>query len=97
MFFKIVALKNFAKFTGKHPCWSLFLIELQACLLPVYSNSYQKQFLKLAKLRKKDNISICFSKTLTLFCGVEELRNETVSLPFEERIKATTLRKFYGF
>ena len=30
MFFKIDFLKNFAKFTGKHLCWSLFLINLQA-------------------------------------------------------------------
>ena len=30
MFFKIGALKNFANFTGKHLCWSLFLIQLQA-------------------------------------------------------------------
>ena len=30
MFFKIGALKNFAIFTGKHLCWSLFLIKLQA-------------------------------------------------------------------
>ena len=29
-FFKIDALKNFAIFTGKHLCWSLFLIKLQA-------------------------------------------------------------------
>ena len=29
MFFKIDALKNFANFTGKHLCWSLFLIKLQ--------------------------------------------------------------------
>ena len=29
MFFKIGVLKNFANFTGKHLCWSLFLIELQ--------------------------------------------------------------------
>ena len=28
MFFKIGALKNFASFTRKHPCWSLFLIKL---------------------------------------------------------------------
>ena len=26
--FKIGVLKNFAIFTGKHLCWSLFLIEL---------------------------------------------------------------------
>ena len=30
MFFKIGVLKNFANFTGKHLCWSLFLIKLQA-------------------------------------------------------------------
>ena len=30
MFFKIEVLKNFANFTGKHLCWSLFLIKFQA-------------------------------------------------------------------
>ena len=30
MFFKISVLENFAIFTGKHLCWSLFLIKLQA-------------------------------------------------------------------
>ena len=30
MFFKLSALKNFVNFTGKHLCWSLFLIKLQA-------------------------------------------------------------------
>ena len=30
MFFKIVVLKSFANFTGKHLCWSLFLKNLQA-------------------------------------------------------------------
>ena len=30
MFFKIGVLKKFAKFTGKHLYWSLFLIKLQA-------------------------------------------------------------------
>ena len=30
MFFKIGVLKNFAAFTGKHLCWSLFLIKLLA-------------------------------------------------------------------
>ena len=29
MFFKTGVLKNFAIFTGKHLCWSLFLIKLQ--------------------------------------------------------------------
>ena len=30
MFFKIGELENFIIFTGKHLCWSLFLIKLQA-------------------------------------------------------------------
>ena len=29
MFFKIGVLKSFANFTGKHQCWSLFLIKLK--------------------------------------------------------------------
>ena len=29
MFFKIAPLKDFAIFTGKHLCWSLFSIKLQ--------------------------------------------------------------------
>ena len=31
IFFKIGVLKNFAKFIGKHLCWRLFIIKLQAC------------------------------------------------------------------
>ena len=30
MFFKINVLTNFAILTGKHLCWGLFLIKLQA-------------------------------------------------------------------
>ena len=30
MFLKIGILKNFARITGKHMCWDLFLIKLQA-------------------------------------------------------------------
>ena len=30
VFFKVGLLKNFANFTAKHLCWSLFLIKLQA-------------------------------------------------------------------
>ena len=33
MFVKIDVLKNFANFTGKHLCWSLILIKLQAVRL----------------------------------------------------------------
>ena len=31
MFYKIGVLKNFAKFTRKHLCWSHFLIKLHTC------------------------------------------------------------------
>ena len=31
MFYKKAVLKNFSIFTGKHLCWSLFSIKLQAC------------------------------------------------------------------
>ena len=42
IFFKIGVLKNFAIFTGKHMCWSLFLIEMQTfrSLLKRDSNTY---------------------------------------------------------
>ena len=33
MFFKTGAIRNFAIFTRKHMCWSLFLIKLQALQL----------------------------------------------------------------
>ena len=29
MFFKIDVIKNFVNFTGKHLCWSLFLIKFK--------------------------------------------------------------------
>ena len=32
MFFKIAVLKNFANFTGRQLCWSLFLITFQALI-----------------------------------------------------------------
>ena len=59
------------------------------------SNSYQSSSQSPTNLLKEDNISFCFSKTLTQFCDLEELRNELVSLPFVRRIKGTTLRNSY--
>ena len=31
MFFKKVVLKHFTNLTGKHLCWSFFLMKLQVC------------------------------------------------------------------
>ena len=53
MFCKNGALKNFAIFTGKHQCWSLFLIKLQA-FMP-------------ATLLKRDSITIVFLRILRNF------------------------------
>ena len=37
MFFKISVLKHFAIFTGKHQCWNLLLIKLQASTPPEFN------------------------------------------------------------
>ena len=34
MFFEIEVLKDFTMFTGKHLCWSLFLIKFFFCKYP---------------------------------------------------------------
>ena len=39
MFFKMDVHKNFAIFTEKHPCWSLFFINLQV-RIPFLQNSF---------------------------------------------------------
>ena len=36
VFYEKGVFKNFPNFTGKHPCWSLFLIKLQALDLQLY-------------------------------------------------------------
>ena len=64
MFFKIGVLKNFAIFTGKHMCKSLFLIKLKACnfikkrLQQVFCRTFLNLFLRTPILK---SISIgCF-------------------------------------
>ena len=56
---------------------------------------WPKIVFKAAKITKKDNIWICFSKILTYSCDLDGVQNEPVRLPFEERFKATTLTKSY--
>ena len=36
MFYKIGVLEKFAKFAGKHLCWSHFLIKLHTCFLIIF-------------------------------------------------------------
>ena len=46
MFFGIDVLKNFANFTGKHLCWTLFLIKFQAfrCFHVKFAKSLRTPF-----------------------------------------------------
>ena len=39
-------LKNFANFTGKHPCWSCFLIKLQVEISSFFTNTYFEEHLR---------------------------------------------------
>ena len=38
MFYKKDVLEDFAKFTGKHLCWNLFLIKLHTCIAMIFVN-----------------------------------------------------------
>ena len=62
MFFEINVLKKFTKFTGKHLCWSLFLIILQAYNFPVDIAKFLKNsFLHKTPPVAASKISIDFS------------------------------------
>ena len=49
---KKASLKNVAIFTGKHLCWSLFLIKLQAFS---YTTSFKKESNTTANITKRSN------------------------------------------
>ena len=52
MFFKTRVLKNLENFTGKHQCWNLFLIKLQA---------------RSATLLKRNSNTVVFQRILRNF------------------------------
>ena len=66
VFFKRGVLKNFANIRGKHLCWSLFLIKLQAFRL-----------LRVAELPNylKNIWDKVFKSGLSKFCGRQSLKN----------------------
>ena len=74
MFFKIGVLKNFAIFTRKHLCWSLFLTKLQTCgpATELKSNSSTGIFLRLLQNLKehlfcKTSANGCFWNLMKVF------------------------------
>ena len=56
MFLKIDVLSNFASFTRKHLCWSLFLTKLQAKFLRTYSFTEHLQSLLRQFLQQNNSI-----------------------------------------
>ena len=78
MFFKIVVLKNFANFTGKHLCWSLFLIKLQAhrqvfsCeICEICKNIFFKEHLRWLPLNHESIADMIFFSQICFILGVE--------------------------
>ena len=75
VFFRIGVLKNFAIFTEKHLCWSLFLINLLATLLKRDSNAGRyfpvnvAQFLRTAFFMEHLHAR-CFCESLIIFAEV---------------------------
>ena len=74
MFFKITVLKNFKIFTGKHLCWSLFLIKFQswwpATLLKRNSNT--GVFCEYCKILKISSFSRTPMKVAPLITASEK-------------------------
>ena len=69
LLFKISVLKNFANLTGKHLCWSLFLLKLQKTLTHTFS-------CKICELFKNTSDG-CFwylCSSFTLICIIDQLR-----------------------
>ena len=68
MIFKISALKNFENFTGKHLCWSLFLIKLQAFRLYYSKTPTQVFSCKISKIFK--NTFFSQNSSHSWFCSI---------------------------
>ena len=75
MFFKIYALKNFAIFTGKHLCWSLFwsfglafneLIKLLCWGTLFCMYSQKTKFFKKKKNKTKEKTGVVFRHRMKL-------------------------------
>ena len=71
IFFKIGVLKKFAIFTGKHLCWSLFSIKLQACNLTKKWFQYKCFPVNIAKF--KSNVFIGHVRVTAFECNEKEL------------------------
>ena len=67
MFLKLNVLRNFANFTRKHLCWSLFLIKLQVKLLKTLSFTEHIQWLLLCFFTSKQLNIQCYNVNFGLY------------------------------
>ena len=76
MFFKIDVLKNFENFTGKHQCWSFFLIKLQAFSLKkrLKETTTRVFFREICEILK----NTCFVKTRSVAAS-DKIRSEHIT------------------
>ena len=68
VFFNKGILKNYAIFTGKHLCWSLFLMKLQACNFikkRLQQRYFPVNFAKFLRTHFLENTSVgCFCQSM---------------------------------
>ena len=82
-------LKNFANFTGKHLCWSLFFIKLQALCWSLFS--IKLQAFRLAILLKRDSKTRPATFSTQVFsCEICKILKNTY---FEEHLRMATSKK----
>ena len=91
MFFKIHVLKNFAKFTGKHQCWSLFIKNrLQhRCFSVKFTNFLRTPFFT-------EHLQYCFRTNPRDLCGTFDngiFWSFSISLPWLSDIMLNLLSK----
>ena len=94
MFLKIDVLKNLASFTGKHLCWSLFLIKLQAKFLRTPSFKEHLQWLLLWFLQQNNLI---FSVITITFGYNQKLPRKYCNYYHPPYIKYTSHQQKYAY
>ena len=86
VFYKLGALKNFAKFMGKHQCWSLFLIRIPAkrpatlLILRLWHRCFSANFEEF--LRKTISQDICERLLLKMEASSVATRSEACKRNF---------------
>ena len=102
MFFKISVLKNFALFTGKHLCWSLFLIKRETgVFLWILRNFYEQLFHRTPLAAAFFVWSMGWCLKLTRFLTTKWQNSKDFTWPICSQctlsLPPESIRKPYGF